>query len=209
MKMATNKKTVKSMDIQKPGEATPDSSSRPIITKRPMLQDPMLKEASDSTESESEPQEQKSMASSTKTIEPPKDSEPNLASIVTATETSETGESTEDEEQPAASIDSIDPKSTAASSESAVVDAVVNSGNGSNLSNEQKTDQADEKRKQAVQELIDSKKYVVPIGQVTRARHNRQVLWLFIFILIVLVGYAVVDLGLVSLPFELPIDLIK
>lgn len=203
--MAAPKKPAgKSMDIQKPGGAAPDSSSRPlIVTSRPIMQDPMLTEASDKPEPETEaaPKEQKSMTTSIKTIEPPKDA-------TTASEQAEATPAKDAEEKPLApATDSIDPSSNTSSDEAAVVDAVVNAS--PSLSTEQKADEADEKRKQAAQVLIDSKKYVVPIGQVSRARKTRRTVWLIVFLVLILAGYVVADIGLVALPFELPIDLIK
>lgn len=202
--MAATKKAGKSMDIQKPGEAAPDSSSRPlIVTSRPIMQDPMLTEPGDKPESEAEasPKEQKSMATSSKTIEPPKSDD-------SAAEETEAAPTEDAEEKPLAqATDSIEPSSATSSDGAAVVDAVVNAS--PSLSNEQKADEADEKRKQAAQVLIDSKKYVVPIGQVSRARKNRQAIWLLILLVLIVAGYVVVDMGLVALPFELPIDLIK
>lgn len=203
--MAAPKKPAgKSMDIQKPGEAAPDSSSRPlIVTSRPILQDPMLTEVSDKAEPEVDaaPKEQKSMTTSAKTIEPPKDDSP-VAEKAEAAPTEDT------EEKPLApATDSIDPSSSTSSDGAAVVDAVVNAS--PSLSNEQKADEADEKRKQAAQVLIDSKKYVVPIGQVSRARKTRRTVWLVVFLVLIVAAYVVADIGLVALPFELPIDLIK
>lgn len=203
--MAAPKKPAgKSMDIQKPGEAAPNNSSRPlIVTSRPIMQDPMLTEASDKPEPETEaaPKEQKSMTTSAKTIEPPKSDDPAVAGA-------EVDPSEDEEDKPLApATDSIDPSSTTSSNEAAVVDAVVNAS--PSLSTEQKADEADEKRKQAAQVLIDSKKYVVPIGQVSRARKTRHLIWLLVFIVLITAGYVVADMGLVALPFELPIDLIK
>lgn len=203
--MATPKKpNGKSMDIQKPGDAAPDSSSRPlIVTSRPIMQDPMLTETSDKPQpvAETTKEEQKIVASPTKIIEPPK------ADSLNSDEAEPDVPEDTDEKPLAPATDSIDPSSSTASSESAVVDAVVNAS--PSLSTEQKADEADEKRKQAAQVLIESKKYVVPIGQVSRARKNRRAVWLLLFLLLVATSYVVADMGLISLPFELPIDLIK
>lgn len=207
-----DKSSPKSMDIQKPGAAKPDSSSRPIIvTNRPILQDPMVKDTA--KEPEEGDKKETNLAGTSKTIEPPKEPEDSKKDSKKQDESAPPDEpekeASEDTELPKA-VDSIPESEEPSSSDSAVVDAVVaGAAKPGDTSNAQQIDDAEVKRRQAVQILIDSKKYAVPIGQVSRARHNRNAIVLLVFILAVVIGYAVIDLGFVSVPFELPLHVFK
>jgi hypothetical protein len=209
--MATKKSTSgKSMDIQKAGEAAPDSSGRPIIvTHRPMLQDPMMAPAGEAASSETKKEDDKqplsqSMTSSAKTIEPPKGSE-----TTEDKKTAEAAPEPEAEEVPEEKSPEVT-DSIAPNEETAVVDAVIASaGNGSEKSETQKQEDEDAKHKQAVQVLVDSKKYFAPIGQVSRRKHNRRVITWVALLIVVAVSVFVVYTGIVSLPTEQVLNLFR
>lgn len=106
-----------------------------------------------------------------------------------------------------------EPESKPLSSDAAGVDAVVGAAEAKKLAAKEAEEQA--KRDAALQELIQSKKYFVPIGHETQQaksghRHHE---WLMVFIIVLLAGliagYLLVDAGVVSTSFELPVDLIK
>lgn len=195
------KKPTKSMDIQKPGDSAPDTSSRPIlVTNRPMLQDPMM--VSDQTptaekSAEEAPASAQPMASGAKTIEPEKD-------FAEESTKEKAPEDTPPEVVAEKTQDSLpDEKDVAAAEAAAVVDAVVATANkGSGNSETEKQADADAKRKQAVQVLVDSKKYFVPTGQVSRLQHNKQVLILLILVAVVALVFLAVTLGFIPSPIE-------
>ena len=93
-------------------------------------------------------------------------------------------------------------------SETASVDAVVAEVGDKKESAKKAEEQA--KRDQEVQALIDSKKYVVPIGHESVAeKKNTVAIILFILVILVLGAYAAIDAELVDVGLKLPYDLIK
>lgn len=203
--MAAKNSDGKSMDIQKPGSSPPDSTAKPIIvTNRPILQDPMVvSDPSPETGEETAPKkpETTSLASSQKIIMPTKSAKPDEKVEEPPVEKEK------EEEKPAIEAPSPNVKDSMPSpgEEAAVVGAIVaSSGKTDDVKKEETVQDADEKRKQQARTLADSKKYIVPIGQVTKARQNRQAVWLLVFLVAGIAGYAAVRFKFVTVPFNLP-----
>ena len=203
--MPAKKSSGKSMDITKPN-AAPESSSRPIIvTNRPLLQDPMVTDASP-TDADGEPKPVASpIAGSSKKIEP-------LTEATTETEpedekVADTGDApaepdTDEPEEKVVEINSDDDTKAQA----AVVDAVVE---GSTKSTEQLADDVEAARQEKVQQLVESKKYIVPLGQVTKRKQNQRSIMILVVLLVIVGAYVAADLGYIPLPFELPFQLFR
>ncbi len=198
--MATSKDKTgdkKTMDVSRPGKAAPDSSSRPVIvTHRPMVQDPMVKDKDESKEPEDETK--KTMSYGNKVIAPLSE-ESNTEDSKTAVdetktevkETEDKPEETTKEEKPATSPEDIEtkPSSDQTGEEEAVVDATaeqVKTNKKPELSAEEK------KRQEAIQKLVNEKKYVLPIGQFTKRRNNRRAV--LILVLVAVVAFMAADL---------------
>ncbi len=204
------KKPTKSMDIQKPGETAPDTSGRPIlVTNRPMLQDPMMvSDQAPAAEKSAEdaPAPAQPMASSAKTIEPEKE----FTDATAKEKVSEEAPVEVPEEKPLEEAHDSLPDENSAAEDSAVVDAVIATANkGSGNSEAEKQADADAKRKQGVQVLVESKKYIVPIGQVSRRKHNQQVLTLIILIALAAIAFLAVTLGYIPSPVGPVKDAVK
>lgn len=189
--MANNKTNAsdskKTMDVTKPGNSSPDTSSRPvIITHKPEVSDPMVNKTSETSVS---PEKKEVTSTHNKVIQPltNKDEEQTIEnSSADNTKTSEQKE---------------------ADQEAAVVDAVAGQAD-LGKKNDQKENE-DKKRNEELQKLVDEKKYFVPIGQVSR-RRNRRVLLVFIAILLIIAGvYLALDAGLIKNSIDLPFNLIK
>ncbi len=203
-----SKTSPKSMDIQRPGAAKPDSSSRPIIvTNRPIMQDPMVKDTA--KEPEEKDINEINLAGTSKIIAPPKVVE-ELKTAEKPTEITESEQATPESTDVPKAVDSIPEPEEPSSRDSAVVDAVVaGAAKPGDTADARQLEEAEAKRRQAVQVLIDSKQYAVSTGQVTRARHNRNAILLLVFMLAAVVGYAVIDIGIAQVPFEVPIHIFK
>lgn len=193
------------MDVAKPGESAPDISARPVlVTHRPIVQDPMVKDEKTSDD----PADAKldTLAHSQKVIQP-------VSAEVAEAQTEKPAEpAAETSAEPEKSAQESSPPENAeaatASSETAVVEAVADQATEdkkkeNKLSDEEKAKQA------AVQKLVDEKKYFVPIGQVGR-RRNRRVLVAAAVVLVLLAGaYLAVDADVVDVNINLPVNLIK
>ena len=199
--MPAKKSSGKSMDVTKPNAAA-ESSSRPIIvTNRPLLQDPMVTDSAP-TDTDGEPKPvQAPIAGSSKKIEPlsegpaeKEDQEEMTGDVTTDVDISEPVESE-------ANSDDDESKTQAA-----VVDAVVA---GSTKSTEQLADEEEAARQEKVQKLIESKKYVVPLGQVSKRKKNQQSVIILTVLLLLVGAYVAADMGFIPLPFDLPFELIK
>lgn len=203
----------KTMDVAKPGKSAPDTSARPVlVTHRPMVQDPMVKEDhnsdsppdlsakasasagalakdEDQTSGESKPEP---ATHGEKVIAPPSDQLAEEAAIEPEPEPPKP-EKSEQETQ---------------AEEAAVVDAVADQATADKKKQNKLTDE--EKAKQeAVAKLIAEKKYFVPIGQVSHRRNQRMAMVFVVLILIAAGGYLALDAEFIKTSINLPIDLIK
>lgn len=198
--MATKKSAPKSMDVMKPGETTPEDSGRPIlVTNRPIMQDPMVKETSEEGEDETPKPATTTLAGGSKVIAPLEDAK--------AEDTSKDSinEELADETLPA-STQSPEPEEE--KTQAAVVNAVV-SGAASGQNSEKQDQVVQDEHQQKIQKLIESKKYVVPIGQVNRRKLHQQLAVLVFLIAVVGGAYVAADLGYIPTPFELPVHVVK
>ena len=217
--MATNKesKTNKTMDISKPGKTTPDTSSRPVlITHRPMVQDPMVKDNTAPSDI-SDKKEEGSVVHGEKTIEPV------TSQLVEDAESSEVSSEIDEIKEPEV-LDSIDdaknnisvtnarPEKSETDSEQAEEEAIVGAVADQATEDKRKDNKESdsEKAKQAnIQKLIDDKTFFVKVGQVSR-RRKRRILLAFVVVFAILVGgYLAVDAGLIKTSAQLPYDFIK
>lgn len=180
----------KTMDIAKPGRSAPNTSSRPVVvSNKPEISDPMVTPTdqkpviSDETDNTEVAEAMSSIVTKShgKIIEP-----------VSKSNTAEDSETTEQKE---------------AKKESAVVDAVASQADKGN-----KNDQSEEqalKRQEAVNGLIQSKKYFVPIGAVARRRNKRALATIIILLVVASASYLAVDAEIIKSSIKLPIEFIK
>ena len=206
--MASKASSKKTMDVSKPGESAPNTSSRPVlVTHRPMVQDPMVK---DDVKADDKVADSKAsvMSHGDKVIQPVSDlSKP----AEEAAGTPDQGQSSAAGSDPAKDDTTDDkPKTSteATGTEAAVVDAVVDQATEDKKKQNQLSDEEKAKRA-ALQKLVEEKKYFVPIGQVGRRRNRRALLTVIVLVLLLVGGYAAVDAGFIDAGFDLPIDLIK
>jgi hypothetical protein len=97
---------------------------------------------------------------------------------------------------------------TAEVSDAASVDALAEAGEKKKT--EQKELEEQQKRDAALQELIDSKKYFVPLSHDSGSRHRHGHGWLAVLALIFLLAaaYFIVDAGLIDIGFDVPFDVL-
>jgi hypothetical protein len=202
----------KSMDISKPGNKAPNKTSRPLISTHKMVQDPMVKD--DKTESagldsDGEPiKKQVPLASTGKVIAPlnPDEVKEEDKTADASQENTEPEESTEEDkktEPPEANPDAE------AKEEAAIVDAVVDQATEDKHKDPGNQDVEDLEKKKLTDKMIEEKKYFLPIGEVTRRKQNKRALFVLIPLLVLVVLYMLADAGIVSAPFELPVEFIR
>ncbi len=208
------KASKKTMDVSKPGDSTPDTSSRPVIVShRPMVQDPMFKN-SDPTPEVNANARSGAIARNNNVIQPiEKDKTKEYENIETSEKTETTEKPVSDQETSvdnATESEKADKNEEVAgeNDEAAVVDAVVDQAAADKKKQNQKNDE-ETARQAAIDKLVAEKKYFVPIGQVSK-RRNRRVSLIILGLIILVVGlYLVADADLIEIPFTLPLDLIK
>lgn len=170
-------------DVQKPGKTPAAATSRPIIVGHGApLKDPMVTDDGAKTDESKTPE--KITKTTQKVVKPINQPDPEPAKP----------------EEPAADDTAV--------SDQAVVDAVV----GRAGDKKQAEKDADElhKRLEIVEQLVESKKYFVPIDVAAKKRTHRIELALFIILLVVAVaGVLAVDAGVINTDIKLPFDLIK
>lgn len=203
---ASKDKTKKTMDVAKPGESAPDTSARPVlVTHRPMVQDPMVKEdkkSEDAVVADAEPKTEPTIRGE-KVIQPVNS---NTSAEAPADDQPATPAKSEDSEPEPPQPEKTEEDSQA--KDAAVVDAVVDQATEDKKKQNKLSDE--EKAKQeALQKLIEEKKYFVPVGQVSRRRNRRALLTVAILVLLLIGGYLAIDAGLIKTTITLPIDLIK
>lgn len=187
----------KPMDVTKPGKSAPDATARPVIVgHKPMVQqDPMVKDGKDDIDPEIKTAEEKVAETphTEKVIEPPKGAE-QPAKTEEETKPTETPEETSTPEEPV-------------SDDSAVVDAVAEQAGAkkkdAELSEEEK------KKQEAIAKLIEEKTYFVPIKVASKKRNARWSVVILVLLLLLVGAYLAADAGVISVPFKLPIRIIK
>lgn len=175
--------TRKSLDGTK-RKAQPSPSARPIIVgHEPIVRDPMVKTEEVSEEAVA------AVPSASKRVIKPLD-----ASEKPGEEPSSTDEQTDAQKEEA--------------KDAAVVDAVAEQADLNKKKADGPTDE-DLKKQEEIEKVIASKKYAVSIGQVSRRRNKRALVTVVMLLVLLAAFYFAADTGFVSLPFDLPIDLIK
>ncbi len=173
-------------DIQKPGKTPAAATSRPIIVGHGIpLKDPMM--AADEAKPAEQQSAEKLTRPTSKVVKPLSEQAP-----VASTQPEPAKKDVED----------------AAISDQAVVDAVVERA-GDKKQAEKDADVL-HKRLELVEQLVQSKKYFVPIGVAAKKRTHRIELGLFVALLILLVGVVLaIDADVINTDIQLPFDLLK
>lgn len=201
--MATteDKNSKKMADVTKPGKTTPNTTARPVIVgHKPLLkQDPMVNGSSDEEVQEQANKEQLDTNHTAKVIEPlkeesPKDDETKPEKTDSTDDTKETENSTTDEDKPQ-------------SEEAAVVDAVAEQAGSKKKETE--LSEEEKKKQEEINQLIEEKKYFVPIKIASHKRNTRSAVIAVIVLLVVAGIYLAADAGAIKLPFSLPFNFIK
>ena len=189
----TNKKNLSDTmdDVARPGKTPADPTSRPIIVgHRPMLhQDPMVSNSDDADEpSVDETVPKKKSGFGTNTIQP----------------SEEAAEEARDTKEKEAAEEKIEEDKTDSDdqfgSSSAAVDALA--GEVSAKREAEKASEAELKKQAELEGIIESRKYFVPVGEVSKRRMNLIILGVLIFLIlaVVAINFAIdadlLDIGL-------------
>lgn len=200
----------KAIDVAKPGKTSPDASSRPVIvTHKPMIKDPMMKDEA----AETPPEQPVKVSNRSKVIVPPskaevpaKPAEPEVAEVKPAEEVTPETPATETTKNETAETSADEQK--AAEKDAAIVDAVAEQADKDKQQSNELTEE--EKQRQAeLDKLIADKKYFVPIGQVTKRKNNRRTLMILLVLVLLLAGlYLAIDAEVVDIGIRVPFELI-
>lgn len=220
--MANKSEDKKAMDVAKPGKSTPDTSARPVlITHRPMVQDPMVKDdKKPEDEAADKPVEVKKDLGGhgDKVIQPISDEtsaedKTDAGPEVDASPEPGSDSSSDVDPDPTPESEQASPEKTpeekAQAEEAAIVDATAEQAEAGKKKPEGELSPEEKAKQEALQKLITDKKYFVPIGQVSHRRNQRMLIIVVVVLLIIIGGYFAIDAGLVSTPITLPLDLIK
>lgn len=209
-------------DISRPGETPAPATSRPVITGHgPMLkQDPMVSGKEEETDiNEDKPR----IVSARQELKLTPDSD---------RDESETTEKTEKEDKPAEPLENNEndvkdseekpaeseetekeddktPEEDASNSDSAAIDSVASSAEAKKA--DAKQAEQEQKRKEKIDQLVEDKKYYLPIVEGGhKASSQRLASWiLLILLLAVVLVYLLIDAGYIKIGVSLPFDLIK
>jgi hypothetical protein len=193
--MAESKKSMS--DVAKPGASAPSSSSRPIIVEHraAIRPDPMISE-------EDKPETKKPALAG---------SERKVIAPLTPAEADEKKEAEKPAEEPAKDIEPTETPEPAeeetASEGSAVVDAVA--GQASDRKKEVSEEKKEKEHQEALRKLVEEKTYSLPIGEAKTTRNARWSMVVLILLVVLVGAYVAADAGLFTLPFSLPLNLIK
>ena len=192
-------------DVAQPGKTPPSESSRPIITHRSLMKDPMVVEAESAAPAADEvpvsPAEPaKSVAAKTTTAGERK-IQPITESPVVPEEATETPKA-EAEAAPAETKEPVEPEEQPAESE----DTSANEASPDKPSHD--AEEAEQVRHDnEVQKLIESKKYFLPVNAVERRRSKRFVALGILVSLLLAASWAniALDAGLIEIPGVKPV----
>lgn len=171
-------------DIAKPGSTPADATSRPlIVTKSAMIKDPMV-------------QTDDAVSSQEVVVAPPSASKKTIEPL-TSQEKTDTAADSEVKESSDTPDESSDASSTA--------DTMVVEGDSATK------EQDDAGKRQAIaDELIQQKKYFVPIGAETRRRAGRRLIVVLLLIAVTSIAAVLaIDAGIIATNLQLPFDFIK
>ncbi len=201
----------KVMDVSRPGKGKIVPTSRPVVA--PLVADTPKNDDTDAGTSTPETEQPAPLTPSSghKVIEPLSET-----AVTEDTETADAIEAAAPEES-AAEQDSEgaepEPETAAGqdqTSEAAEVNALAKAAEAKKLA--AKEAEAQKKKEEELQQLIDSKQYVVPIGQGARSARSRSGMFvgvLLAVLVLLLAAYLLVDAGVVDPGFDLPFELIK
>ncbi len=230
--MANKSDDKKTMDVAKPGKSTPDTSARPVIvTHRPMVQDPTLKDdgskvaagtgianadvapsartsktinpvSEDAAETPAEGLEAEASEAQPGSSAPPDSAMETTKETVTSDAESQPDPPADEETKPAEQSD------TAQGEEAALVDAVADQATADKKKQNQLSDE-EKAQKEAIKKLVAEKKYFVPVGQVSHRRNQRLLIIFAVLVVVLIGGYLAVDAGLIDLGVDVPVSLIS
>ncbi len=209
----------KVMDVASPGKGKIVGTSRPVVGQ--IASDESKKPEASATVPNEEPTQALAPSVTHKIIQPiSKEEEQPKEVSETGEEAVVEAEKSEKPEEPEAAVASekAEPEKAettdSEASDAASVDALAGSVN-SKKENAKKAEEQS-KRDAELQELIDSKKYVVPIGKegpMTVKSGNKGsgvgLVLLLIIIVAIVATYLLIDAGIIGTTIELPLDLIK
>lgn len=215
----------KVFDVAKPGKRRPSATSKPVIVgHKNMIEDPMVRKGSiqitaDNTDEEAvDPAKSKSEEAKLAPHEA-KPIMPLAAADKSPEPSAEPVESTEPEAKPQETTDqSVKPAESEESGEASEAAEVQVSDSlpdqpetpAKLADKEDKAAQEEKARTEAIQKLIESKQYVVHVGE---SSHRKRGKWLIISLLILVLLVVGVDLavdaGYIDIGLKPPINLIK
>lgn len=212
--MASKPDDKKTMDVAKPGKSAPDTSARPVlVTHRPMVQDPMVKDdpkADSSSEALAKGEDQTADDTKSKP-EPTTHGEKVISPVSDPTVAEATEEPKPEPAEVPEPVETAKPEKSAEETraeEAAVVDAVADQATSDKRKQNELTDE--EKAKQeAIQKLITEKKYFVPVGQVSHRRNQRLAIVFLVLVILLAGAYIAIDAGVIDIGVKLPLELIK
>ena len=188
-------------DVAKPGKTAPSATSRPaIITNRPILKDPMIASANDTTLPEKETAEKHlSKPSTAVKLQPLEESAPEEKPEEPVTDTETVSTAKEADATPAEVPEVAE---TTKSEVTAGADEPTPEDDKGDVDGAQKASANDlevEEAKRAehqaaIEKLADSKQYYLPINSVERRRTKRIVV--LGFLAVIVIAAALVDVGL-------------
>lgn len=180
-------------DVAKPGDSPADATARPIITGHEIMKDPMVTEQVDVSEQASI--EKSAASNEQKELTPPSVTHKVIAPLSSKKDTAKAPEPQEKAPDEPTSDD-------------AVVDAVLEKVDDKKI--EDWRNEEDRKRQELVDELVEQKKYFLPINQVRSRRNSKIFLIILAVVLPVGVGLLLaIDAGIILPNVKLPFDLIK
>lgn len=184
----------KVFDVAKPGRTAPSSTTRPLIVGHGVIiQDPMVNAKtppSNVPAKDEAPAEEKSEL----VVTPPKE------------EASKAPEKPAEEKPPEVKPTEKTPDSTD-NADSGAIDELA-----SQSAKKKQDADAEEKAKTKqieMDKLIAEKKYLIPIGQVTRRNNNRVAIVILVLLALLVAAYLLIDAGVIDVGLKLPVNLIK
>lgn len=196
----------KVMDVSKPGKGKIVPTSRPVVTQA----DNAKKPAETTDAPKDEPKEALASAPSVshKVIQPLTDMEKPDEKEAIETEKPEEETATAEELKAEDKAESTPAESTTdGSAEAAGVDELAKAAEAKKLASKEAEEQA--KRDAELQKLIDSKKYAVPISGGSKGGGKVAAVFVAVIILMAVIGYILVDMGVVGSNIKLPFEFFK